>query len=368
MGKRCSCLQGAKDDRFYSVDITGRPPQVFTEQSVESSPMKLPAFSFLAVGKVQAVLRGYLERRQAHNALTGTTRMYASLGEYAYTSTSIDDPPSDFRSINPGVRRSKTQLPGFAFSKPLQDGVEVEMKEALVLEGGVVYTGEWNKQNERHGRGTQVWPDGSKYEGYWQHDKSTGLGRLTHMDGDVYTGEWKDDQASGHGTYSHSDGATYEGQWKDDKQHGYGVERWPDGAQYSGNYINGKKQGKGKFLWSDGSQYDGEFEDNNLHGIGTYLWQDGRKYTGSWKNNRMDGHGEFVWADGRVYTGGYVEDKKEGYGEFRWPDGRVYRGHWQDGYQHGHGTYVSSDNEARQGEWRQGKRIKWTQDGSSSLD
>lgn len=366
MGQRCSCLQGTKEERLYNVDIAARPPQVYTEQSVECSPVKLPAFTFLSVGKIQAVLKGYLERRQHRSTFASTTRVYASLGENAYTTASFEDPPSEYRQFNSASRASGLKLPTFSFSQPLNDGVKVEMKGPMMLEGGIVYTGEWNRADERHGRGTQIWPDGSKYEGYWQHGKSSGLGRLIHADGDAYTGEWREDMASGQGTYSHADGATYEGEWKEDKQHGFGIERWPDGAQYSGQYINGKKQGKGKFAWSDGSLYEGEFLDNNLHGQGTYMWQDGRRYTGSWKQNRMDGQGEFMWADGRVYKGGYVEDKKEGYGEFSWPDGRAYKGDWEDGNQHGHGTYISSDNEVREGEWRQGKRIKWSQTSSLS--
>ena len=360
MGQQCSCLQGAKEERLYSVDVASRPPQVYTEQSVESSPVKFPAFSFQSVGKIQAVMKGYLERRQRRVTFTSITRVYASIGENTYTTASFDDPPSDYRQFNSALHSITSKLPAFAVSQPLNDGVQVELKPPIVMEGGIVYTGEWNRADEKHGRGTQIWPDGSKYEGYWQHGKSTGLGRLIHADGDVYTGQWKEDMACGQGTYHHTNGAVYEGEWREDKQHGFGVERWPDGAQYSGLYVNGKKQGKGKFAWCDGSQYEGEFQDNNLQGQGTYCWQDGRRYTGAWKNNRMDGQGVFEWADGRVYKGGYIEDKKEGYGEFSWPDGRVYKGNWHDGNQHGHGTYISSDNEEREGEWRQGKRVKWT--------
>jgi hypothetical protein len=42
--------------------------------------------------------------------------------------------------------------------------------------------------NTRDGMGIQIWPDGSKYEGYWKADKANGRGRLIHADGDVYEG------------------------------------------------------------------------------------------------------------------------------------------------------------------------------------
>lgn len=42
------------------------------------------------------------------------------------------------------------------------------MRELVVLENGARYIGEWLVgQNVREGRGMQVWPDGSIYEGYW---------------------------------------------------------------------------------------------------------------------------------------------------------------------------------------------------------
>jgi hypothetical protein len=124
------------------------------------------------------------------------------------------------------------------------------------------------KNGLRHGRGTQVWADGSKYEGEWRDDKTNGYGRLIHSDGDVYEGEWINDTAYGIGKYYHSQGAVYEGQWENDYQEGKGKETWPDGTYYEGDYHKGKKEGKGKFFWVDGSYYFGEFKDNNINGRG----------------------------------------------------------------------------------------------------
>lgn len=80
-----------------------------------------------------------------------------------------------------------------------------------------VYKGQWSKEGLRQGRGIQLWPDGSKYEGYWLNDMANGRGRLIHSDGDVYEGEWVNDKAQGKGTYIHMDGAKYTGEWADDK-------------------------------------------------------------------------------------------------------------------------------------------------------
>lgn len=69
----------------------------------------------------------------------------------------------------------------------------------------------------RQGKGVQIWPDGSMYEGWWKDNKANGKGRLIHADGDIYDGYWREDKAHGFGIYSHLDGAKYEGEWKEDK-------------------------------------------------------------------------------------------------------------------------------------------------------
>ena len=55
----------------------------------------------------------------------------------------------------------------------------------------------------RDGYGIQEWPNGSKYEGEWNENKSAGKGKLIHSDGDTYEGEWKNDKANGFGIYIH---------------------------------------------------------------------------------------------------------------------------------------------------------------------
>ena len=89
------------------------------------------------------------------------------------------------------------------------------------ITNGARYTGQWVvNEDVKQGRGTQIWPDGSMYEGYWKNNKAHCKGRLIHSDGDVYDGDWSEDKAHGIGTYSHLDGACYRGQWIEDKQQG----------------------------------------------------------------------------------------------------------------------------------------------------
>ena len=40
----------------------------------------------------------------------------------------------------------------------------------------------------KHGFGTNIWPDGSKYEGYYKDNKEHGQGILYDINGDMYEG------------------------------------------------------------------------------------------------------------------------------------------------------------------------------------
>lgn len=78
--------------------------------------------------------------------------------------------------------------------------------EPFILVNGInfiIKTSRNTITNEREGRGRQIWPDGSFYEGFWRNDKANGKGRLIHADGDVYEGDWINDKAEGQGIYTH---------------------------------------------------------------------------------------------------------------------------------------------------------------------
>ena len=245
---------------------------------------------------------------------------------------------------------------------PLNDNIQVEIITPIEYPTtDTKYYGEWDITNNiRHGRGISVWPDGSKYLGYWVKDKANIKGKLIHSDGDIYEGEWIDDMPNGKGLYLHKDGTVYVGEWKNDKRNGFGKEKWMDGAWYEGEYKNGMKHGKGKFYWKDGSYYEGNFENDNINGKGVYIFNDKRKYEGNWKNNKLDGYGIFTWPNGRKYKGNYKNDKKEGYGEFFWENGKIYKGLWKEGKQNGEGKmFFPYENAWKKGVWENGNLVNW---------
>ena len=57
-------------------------------------------------------------------------------------------------------------------SEKLVEGVVVEQRPEEVLQPSLVkYTGEWRTDTKkRHGRGTLIWPDGARYDGYFVDD------------------------------------------------------------------------------------------------------------------------------------------------------------------------------------------------------
>ena len=104
------------------------------------------------------------------------------------------------------------------------DGTKRQKRNPYELDNGIVYHGEWNNDGLRDGKGTQYWPDGSIYVGYWLKDCAHGRGRLIHADLDYYEGDWLKDKAHGYGYYFHKAGQSYEGEWENDRQSGYGIE------------------------------------------------------------------------------------------------------------------------------------------------
>lgn len=53
------------------------------------------------------------------------------------------------------------------------------------------------KDKQRDGVGIMFWPDGTKYEGQFRHDKMCGKGRKIYSNGEYYVGEFANDMAHG---------------------------------------------------------------------------------------------------------------------------------------------------------------------------
>ena len=96
-------------------------------------------------------------------------------------------------------KNKREEFGKFVYEMPHFESAGAEAKGPIEFEERYVYEGQW-LNNERNGRGVQLWRGGSIYEGYWKNNVAHGYGRLVHSDGDVYIGEWDNDRANGKGS------------------------------------------------------------------------------------------------------------------------------------------------------------------------
>jgi hypothetical protein len=59
---------------------------------------------------------------------------------------------------------------------------------SIEYQDGSFYYGYFNKEWEREGYGINIFPDGSKYQGFFEYDQMNGRGRLIGANGDYYLG------------------------------------------------------------------------------------------------------------------------------------------------------------------------------------
>lgn len=406
MGNNCGCVnaKSSADKEIHFKEINDK------DQEREHS-----------IVKIQANIRGYQARRKCRTLTKDTAELTTTIGNNLRSPTSLITTPQyqqgvptiiesnehgENASVNKGSNKyflafNTTSKSEFLESMPETtnervakiletygefDYLKQEHKKfnekflrypifnPVRFEDGSIYHGQWKvdlktyspdsskdlRKEFRHGKGKQIWPDGSLYDGFWLDGRAEGYGRLINADGYFYEGQWHNDKVHGKGKCMHPNGTTYEGDWVKDQQEGVGCEKYQDGTKYQGDYYRGKKNGKGVFSWPNGSKYEGDFKDNIIEGHGKY-WtaNDGGIYEGSWTDGKMNGKGIFTWSDGRRYEGHYRDNKKEGFGVYFMGDGRRYEGEWKDGVQHGKGVYINSGGKLRSGIWRDGKRAQW---------
>lgn len=226
-----------------------------------------------------------------------------------------------------------------------------------------IYEGQRNSDEQKHGEGQIIYPNGCVYEGMWENDKASGMGILKLLNGEIYEGEFLNNMSHGFGVFTDSKGGKYEGEWKEDLQHGYGVETWANGTKFQGHYKCGMKDGIGKIVFDDGCIYDGEFSENHISGYGQFTWTDGRVYEGEWLENSMNGLIRLKYKDGRFYQGFYEDDEKCGKGVYFYPsedentNGRYLFGEWKSGKIEGEGVEILEDGTRSKGIWINGEKF-----------
>lgn len=139
----------------------------------------------LRVIRVQAMVRGFLERRRYR------VKLITVLQAQKYFKT----------------EEARETL---ANAQKFNDALPVESRTHTYACTGAVYTGQW-KGGFRHGHGEMLWSDGSRYVGSWDMGLASGTGLFKFSSGDEYDGQWHNNKAHGKGKYKNSKGAVYDG-------------------------------------------------------------------------------------------------------------------------------------------------------------
>ncbi|KAK7199894.1 MORN repeat [Novymonas esmeraldas] len=131
--------------------------------------------------------------------------------------------------------------PGAATTVEYTEAEQFADRSCLAGAGESRYVGGW-KDGVREGTGTQVFRDGSVYEGAWRANKQHGHGRRTTAAGESVACEWRDGHIVGGGTgEAHfADGSVYRGPVNvAGVPDGVGVLTYPDGTVFDGRFVDG---------------------------------------------------------------------------------------------------------------------------------
>ncbi|XP_068677444.1 radial spoke head 1 homolog [Montipora foliosa] len=175
-------------------------------------------------------------------------------------------------------------------------GSEVSLEGAKYLG---TYEGERNENEERHGHGKALLPNGDEYEGGYQNGKRSGSGIYTFV----------------------SKRARYEGEYVKGLKDGKGTFSYPDGSVYEGSWVNGKREGLGEYRYANGDTYIGNWKADRRHGEGEYIYKDkGIKYKGNWNDGKFEHEGHLITST-YTYSGTFNGEQPVGAGRFHFDTG-----------------------------------------------
>ena len=239
----------------------------------------------------------------------------------------------------------------------------------LTLDSEVVYEGEV-KNNNPHGKGVLILPNGTKYEGnfawrlFWRVPH--GKGKITYPLGseiESYEGDFWNCRIEGKGKICYRDGTHYIGKVKDGKPiHQLndksipkaqsllfcsnkvvflgemsiflytkkGILYFEDRDIYEGNFLKGKFHGEGIMYYANGDRYEGNFVEDERNGEGTYYYANGNEYKGDFLNDKRTGKGIMYFADGGKYEGDFLNGKQHGKGIIHLPNGNSLEGEFEN--------------------------------------
>ena len=118
-------------------------------------------------------------------------------------------------------------------------------------------------------------------------DCSNSVGIYQFADGREYSGAFKNNQKHGYGNFVWPNGNRYTGNFRDDKMQGAGEFYFSDDRMYIGEFNNNNKDGMGQFIWSNGRIYKGNFKDDMIHGKGKMIISKNNIIKGIWNRGEL---------------------------------------------------------------------------------
>ena len=202
------------------------------------------------------------------------------------------------------------------------------------------------------------------YDGQILQGQYHGYGVLSMNGGLIpgkYIGEWKAGLRYGHGIEIFDDGEKYEGSWEHDLYHDPRGHIWyEDGSEYHGSFECGEFHGPGVRTLLVGSTSGNTIrEEDPVDSEAQVLTE---KITGTFEYGLLHSHGTSVFSDGAFYDGMYRNTLRHGKGSYTFPNGDRYEGPFESNEPHGEGilhTRSNGEHITRVGRWTQGHLTQW---------
>ena len=123
--------------------------------------------------KLQALVRGFIWRCKFARAIKRKTDEDFCRGRLRILDEETNHPNvnSISQKLGPYDYEKNTPYARLAFCSSSFIDAKLVKRAAVQVSDGIFYEGEWIKDARepiRMGRGVQLWPDGSRYEGFWR--------------------------------------------------------------------------------------------------------------------------------------------------------------------------------------------------------
>lgn len=240
-----------------------------------------------------------------------------------------EDTKNNSRSFNDKIIITYTTQPKSCYNT----------KDEIFMNISSLFKGTVDINNTKHGIGTAIYRDGSKFHGNWIHNRFIGWNMSISSKGIMFIGNFVDYSITGKGERYTLENHIYKGDLVSNLREGHGIET-TDKSIYDGEFKEDKQNGKAKVTFISGDTYEGDIVNGQFHGKGHYKWKNkNQEYIGDYKNGKLHGEGLFKIKENEYYKGHYVEGVKEGEGEMKFSNGKLFVGPFSKGKPHGIGYY-----------------------------